>query len=428
MNTLNSGALATIIRGLCIDTIEYPWVVLYSNPGDSVLSSEALTVDISTSCGEEDLLDEDTAARILRESLEAWKFERAPAGVEAAAKKSITRKLPSCVAVKKKDRIEAVYWIDRDIDTAKERIAGKDISLLEEKISPPPRGTLTAGPELNAARRSRVVRNKIILVTGSAQGIGEEIVRGFAASGALVFIADLNLEGAEALAKKINLTEKRTAAIALRVDVSDEDSVAAMFEKVTMTAGGLDVCVSNAGVLKAASVLEQDLASFKFVTDVNYVGFFLISKHAGRLLKRQHLVAVNWKTDIIQINSKSGLEGSNRNGAYAGGKFGGIGLTTSFALELIGYNIKVNAVCPGNFLDGPLWSDPEKGLFVQYLRTGKVPGAKTVADVKAYYEEKVPMKRGCTGADVLRAIYYIIEQEYETGQALPVTGGQVMLH
>ena len=96
-------------------------------------------------------------------------------------------------------------------------------------------------------------------------------------------------------------------------------------------------------------------------------------------------------------------------------------------LELVDHGIKVNSVCPGNFLDGPLWSDPEKGLFVQYLRAGKVPGAKTVADVKRSYESKVPMNRGCTTADVLKAILYLIEQAYETGQALPVTGGQEML-
>jgi sorbitol-6-phosphate 2-dehydrogenase len=131
--------------------------------------------------------------------------------------------------------------------------------------------------------------------------------------------------------------------------------------------------------------------------------------------------------DIVQVNSKSGLEGSNRNFAYAGGKFGGIGLVQSFALELVADNIKVNAICPGNFFDGPLWSDPKRGLFVQYLKAGKVAGAKTVADVRAFYTAKVPMGRGVTPADLARAICYLREQAYETGQALPVTGGQCML-
>ena len=145
-------------------------------------------------------------------------------------------------------------------------------------------------------------------------------------------------------------------------------------------------------------------------------------------MKRQHDIAHDYMMDIIEINSKSVLVGSNTNFAYAGSKFGGIGLTQSFALELVPYNIKVNAVCPGNFLDGPLWSDPEKGLFVQYLRAGKVPGAKTVEDVRRFYESKVPMNRGCQTIDVARAIFYIVEQTYETGQAVPVTGGQSMLN
>ena len=150
-------------------------------------------------------------------------------------------------------------------------------------------------------------------------------------------------------------------------------------------------------------------------------------KHLGGLLAAQRRTAPSWMTDIVQINSKSGLVGSNRNGAYAGSKFGGIGLVQSFALEMVDHGVKVNAICPGNFYDGPLWSDPDRGLFVQYLRSGKVPGAQTVDDVREFYESKVPLRRGTYGADVMRALYYLIEQEYETGQAVPVTGGQVML-
>ena len=147
----------------------------------------------------------------------------------------------------------------------------------------------------------------------------------------------------------------------------------------------------------------------------------------SKILAVQHKACPDYWSDIIQINSKSGLQGSNRNFAYAGSKFGGIGLTQSFAMELVEDGIKVNSICPGNFFDGPLWSDPKQGLFVQYLQSGKVPGAKTVEDVKRAYEAKVPMRRGCRTDDVMKAIYYIIEQKYETGQAIPVTGGQVML-
>ena len=112
---------------------------------------------------------------------------------------------------------------------------------------------------------------------------------------------------------------------------------------------------------------------------------------------------------------------------HAGGKFGGIGLTQSFALELAPFRIKVNAVCPGNFYEGPLWSNPENGLFLQYLHAGKVPGAKTVEDVRKFYMDQVPMRKGTGPEDVTKAVLYLIEQTCETGQAVPVTGGQVML-
>ena len=96
-------------------------------------------------------------------------------------------------------------------------------------------------------------------------------------------------------------------------------------------------------------------------------------------------------------------------------------------MELAPFRIKVNSISPGNYYDGPLWSDPEKGLFIQYLKAGKAPGAKTVQDVKDYYLSKVPMRKGCNPEDVCKAIMYAIDQTGETGQAIPVTGGQVMI-
>jgi len=276
--------------------------------------------------------------------------------------------------------------------------------------------------------RAAVVNNKVCVVTGGAQGFGEGIVRELIKNGALVFIADMNVDGAKKLAAELNEQEGRTVAFGVSVNVTDEESVKGMVEEIVETVGGIDLFVSNAGVLKAGSVKEMSLKDFEFVTDVNYVGFFLCTKHVAPVMEAMNKPQGNYYTDIVSISSKSALEGSNKNGAYAGSKFGSVGLVQSFAKELVVDNTKVNTVCPGNFFDGPLWSDPERGLFVQYLNTGKVPGAKTVADVKAFYEAQVPMNRGCDGEDVTKAILYSVEQKYETGQAIPVTGGQVMLN
>lgn len=397
----NASFTAPLIRGAAIQRAGKPWTVRFLGK-EASSSQNSVRIVIDTD-------DEKTAAEIVHKAFDTVKEDG----------KNV---IPAIV--------EAVYKGENAFF-----ITAPDMSSLKAAKS----GTAASWPIDNAVPaktanavcpscRAEVVKNKIALVTGGAQGFGEEIVRGLINQGAIVCIADLNLEGAEKLASVLNAEQGKEVAFAVKVNVADEESVRQMIETIALTAGGLDLCVSNAGVLRASSILEQDIASFRFVTDINYTAFAIVSKHCANLMKRQNAACPSWTSDIIQINSKSGLEGSNKNGAYAGGKFGSIGLVESFALELVNYGIKVNAVCPGNFFDGPLWSDPEKGLFVQYLKTGKVPGAKTVQDVKAFYEAKVPMNRGCSGPDVLKAVLYLVEQTYETGQALPVTGGQVMLH
>jgi rhamnose utilization protein RhaD (predicted bifunctional aldolase and dehydrogenase)/NAD(P)-dependent dehydrogenase (short-subunit alcohol dehydrogenase family) len=270
-------------------------------------------------------------------------------------------------------------------------------------------------------------RGLVAVVTGAAQGFGLAIAADLVAQGANVVLADINAEQATREAEALALRFGPGKAIGVALDVTDDESTAAAFDAVVRRYGGLDVLVSNAGILKAGSVTSQSIAEFDAVTRVNYRGYFLCVRHAAPILARQHRLRPDYWGDIVEINSKSGLAGSSRNFAYSGSKFGGIGLTQSFALELVGDGIKVNAICPGNFLDGPLWADPDRGLFVQYLREGKVPGARTVEDVRKFYEAKVPMGRGCTPEDVLQALYYVLAQQYETGQAIPVTGGQVML-
>ncbi len=271
------------------------------------------------------------------------------------------------------------------------------------------------------------MENKTIVVTGAAQGFGEGIARGLKAEGANIVVADLNIEAALMTIASFNEMKGSNKAIFVQTDVSKIEQIENMVNQTIINFGGIDVFISNAGILRAGGLDEMSVENFDLVTKINYNAYFYCTKVVSEVMKLQTGHKNDYYADIIQINSKSGLSGSKKNFAYSGGKFGGIGLTQSFALELAPNRIKVNSVCPGNFYDGPLWSDPVNGLFVQYLKTGKVPGAKNIEDVRRHYLNQTPIPRGCTTNDVLKGVMYLIDQEYETGQALPVTGGQIML-
>lgn len=271
------------------------------------------------------------------------------------------------------------------------------------------------------------VEGRTIIVTGAAQGFGEGIARELMAQGANIVVADLNEATGEKTAASFNEKAGANKAIFVKTNVADMASLRNLMKETIVNFGALDAFVSNAGVVRAGGLDVMTPENFEFVTKINYEAYFFCAKVASHIMKIETKYDPEYFADIIQVNSKSGLRGSKANFAYAGGKFGGIGLTQSFALELAPYRVKVNSICPGNYYDGPLWSNPENGLFIQYLNAGKVPGAKTVQDVKDYYLAQVPMRKGCNPVDVCKAILYAIDQTGETGQAIPVTGGQVML-
>jgi sorbitol-6-phosphate 2-dehydrogenase len=260
----------------------------------------------------------------------------------------------------------------------------------------------------------REFKNKTVIVTGGAQGLGAHLCERFAGDGANVVIADLKIEQAEELAQRL-IEGYGVRSLAVAVDVTEEATVETMVDLAVKEFGSIDILVANAGIVIAGDTPGFEVAKWRKVIDVDLVGYFICAKQVLKVMIEQKSGV------IIQINSKSGKEGSYKNSAYAAAKFGGIGLTQSLALEVAELGIRVNAVCPGNLLDSPLWVN---SLYKQYSDKLGIPEA----EVRKLYEDKVPMKRGCTFDNVADLVLFLSSDraDYITGQAINVTGGQVM--
>jgi sorbitol-6-phosphate 2-dehydrogenase len=255
---------------------------------------------------------------------------------------------------------------------------------------------------------------KKAIVTGSAQGLGKAIAYRLLTEGCRVVMADINEEEIKSVSQELSKVFPGNVD-GVCTDVVNEESVTALIDHSIHRFGQLDILVSNAGILFTGEIDTFDENKWRRVIDVNLIGYFLCAKHAARVMKPKKSGV------IIQINSKSGKKGSYKNSAYAASKFGGIGLTQSLALELAEFNIRVNAICPGNLLDSPLWVD---SLFDQYSKTRGM----SVEEIRQYYINQVPLKRSCSYDDVSNLVVFLVSEQssYMTGQAINVTGGQEM--
>lgn len=260
------------------------------------------------------------------------------------------------------------------------------------------------------------LKDKVAIVTGAASGIGRGIALGLAEADAHVVIADINIDGARAVAGEIAAKGFPRAATA-QVDVTDSASVERMAQTAVSEFGRLDILVNNAGIAPSFPLAEFPEAKWDLTVAINLKGYFLCGQAAARVLLRQ-----GQGGSIVNISSKSGVRGSADNSAYNATKFGVIGLAQGWAQELAPHKIRVNSVLPGNVLRGSGIWNPE------YLEARARRAGVSVEKVEEHYNARVPLGRQCLPEDIANAVIYLCSDmaSYITGCSHLVDGGQEM--
>jgi NAD(P)-dependent dehydrogenase (short-subunit alcohol dehydrogenase family) len=247
---------------------------------------------------------------------------------------------------------------------------------------------------------SQGLKDRVAIVTGGASGIGRATAQALAAEGAKICVADLNLEGAEAVAKEI--AESQGEAFACPVDVSEVEANAAMVERTVDRYGALHLVHLNAGIAQGSTILDGDVAIWDKVVAVNLRGVYLGMRAVAPELIRAGGGA------IVATASVAGLRGGTWMPSYYASKHGVVGLVKAAAMELAEHGIRVNAVCPG-VIDTPI--------------LGPAHGVKEITE--GLLARGHPLGRIGQAEEVATLVTFLLgaRASFITGGAYPVDGG-----
>jgi 3-oxoacyl-[acyl-carrier protein] reductase len=236
--------------------------------------------------------------------------------------------------------------------------------------------------------------NKVVIVTGSARGIGRTLAEEFARCGANVVITDLDQQACAQVAGEISPN-----ALGVQANVTVAAEVDGLMQATLDRFGRIDIVVNNAGITRDTLMIRMDEKDWDMVLDINLKGAFLVTKAAARIMMKQRTGR------IVNISSVVGLTGNVGQSNYSASKAGLIGLTKSSAKELCTRGITVNAVAPG---------------FIETEMTHKLPETARKA-----FLERMLISRPGTPKDVAAAVLFLASDEaaFITGQVVAVDGG-----
>ncbi len=269
-------------------------------------------------------------------------------------------------------------------------------------------------------------QDKIAIVTGAGQGIGEAIALHFAEHGAHIVIAEINPETAHRTAERVRAFGVQAQVHVL--DVGDHQAVRGMVAAVAEYFGRIDILINNAGVNERVDLMEITPEQWRWLMHTNVEGlFFTLQSVAAQMIAQvpEPIKAAGRAPrsfgKIVNLSSVTGRRGRANAPQYAASKAAVISITQSAALRLAPYNINVNAVCPG-LVETPMWD------YIDLVEGQQRRGLPKGAWLQQRVDEKVPLRRPATCQDVAQVVAFLCapESDYLTGQALNIDGGYEM--